>query len=225
MKNQKTKKIVTSAILIALGTAISLFCEFIPFLNLPFGGTITIASLLPLVVIGYMYGPAWGFGAAFVYSLLQMLVGIKTVAGLFTPSDDSFMGIGVAFGVIILDYVLAFTSVGISSLFRNLKHPTAAIAVGSVVGLLACYFFHFISGAIFYGAWAEWFFTDTVVKDLSISRAIMENFSGAGLAAIYSLIYNGCYMIPEILITAGVGAAAANLPFIKKNRIAPAKES
>ena len=218
MKNQKTKKLALSAILIAMGTAISLVCEFIPFLNLPFGGTITIASLLPIVIIGYLYGPAWGFGSAFVYSLLQIVVGLKTVSALFTPTSDSYMGIAVAFGVVLLDYVAAFTSVGLSSLFRKMKKPAAAIAVGCVVGLFACYFFHVVSGALFYGAWAEWFFTDTVIKDLSVSKAIMENFSGAGLATVYSLVYNGCYMIPEIVITTVVGALIANVPIIKKNR-------
>jgi len=219
MKNQKTKKLVTSAILIAMGTAISFFCEFIPFLNLPFGGTITIASLLPIVIIGYMYGPAWGLGSAFVYSLLQILVGFKTVGALFTPTSDSYMGIGIAFGVILLDYICAYTSVGISSLFRKMKSPVAAIAVGSIVGLIACYLFHVLSGALFYGAWAEWFFTDTVVKDFALSRSIMENFSGAGLATIYSFVYNGCYMIPEIVITTVIGAIVANLPVIKKNKV------
>ena len=216
MNDSKTKKLVTSAILIALGTAISFVCEFIPFLNLPFGGTITIASLLPLVVIGYMYGPAWGFGSAFVYSLLQMLVGFKTVGALFTPTDESYMGIAVAFGVLLFDYVLAFTSVGISSLFRNMKSPAAAIAVGSIAGLLACYLFHFISGALYYGLWAEWFFTDTAIKDLAVSKWIMSTFSGKGLAMVYSLVYNGCYMIPEILITAVVGAIAGRSGLIKK---------
>ena len=38
----------------------------------------------------------------------------------------------------------------------------------------------------------------------------MENVSGAGLAALYSLIYNGCYMIPEILITAVAAGALGN---------------
>ena len=213
-----TKKLVVSAVLIALGTAISFVCEFIPFLNLPFGGTITIASLLPLVLIGYMFGPAWGFSASFVYSLLQILVGFRTVGALFTPTSDSFMGIRIAFLVVLLDYVLAFTSVGVSSLFRNMKRPVAAVVVGTVAGLLACYFFHFLSGYLFYGAWAEWFFTDTVVKDLTVSKWILGTFSGKGLAAVYSAVYNGCYMIPEIVITAVAGAAVAPLSLIRKNK-------
>ncbi len=217
MKNQNVKKLVTSAVLIALGSAVSFVCEWIPFLNLPFGGTITIASLLPIVIIGYMYGAGWGFGSAFVYSIIQMLIGFNTIAKLFNPVSDEYMGIGIAFGVIVLDYVLAFTSVGISSFFRKMKSPAAAIALGSIVGLLACYLFHFVSGYLFYGAWAEWFFGDTVIKDFAVSKAILEHYSGNGLAAIYSAVYNGCYMIPEIIITSLVGAIVSNLKMIRRD--------
>lgn len=213
---KKTNKLVTSAMLIALGTAIAFVCEYIPFLNLPFGGTITFASLLPLVLIGYLYGPAWGFGSAFVFSLLQMLIGFRTVAGLFTPDSDSFMGVGIAFGVILLDYLLAFTAVGISSFFRKMRSPAGALAVGSLVGLLATYAFHTLSGWLFYGAWAEWFFTDTVVGELPVAKWILETFSGSGLAAVYSLVYNGCYMIPEILITVVCAIAVSTIPAIRE---------
>ena len=59
---------------------------------------------------------------------------------------------------------------------------------------------HIISGAIFFGAWAEWFFSqDNFYK---IGEKILSTFSGAGLAFIYSVFYNGLYMIPEIIITA-----------------------
>ncbi len=218
MKNPNVKKLVTSAVLIALGSAVSFVCEWIPFLNLPFGGTITIASLLPIVIIGYMYGAGWGFGSAFVYSLIQMLIGFNTIAKLFNPVSDEFMGIGIAFGVLILDYVLAFTSVGLSSLFRKMKKPAAAIAVGSIVGLFACYFFHFVSGYLFYGAWAEWFFGDTIIKDFAVSKAILENFSGNKLAAIYSAVYNGCYMIPEIVITTVIGVIISPLKMIRQGK-------
>ena len=73
-------------------------------------------------------------------------------------------------------------------------------------------------GAIFYGAWAEWFFTDTVLKDLAVSKWILGTFSGKGLAAVYSAVYNGCFMIPEILITCVAGAAVSNMKIIRKNK-------
>ena len=211
-----TRKLVTSAMLIAVGTVISFVCEFIPFLNLPFGGTITIASTLPVVLISYMYGLSWGFGSAFVFALMQMVVGMKTVSALFTPSSDSFMGIGIAIAVIMLDYILAFTSLGLGGIFRNLKSRTGALVLGAVVAGLACYFFHFVSGALFYGAWAEWFFTDTVLKDLPVSKWIMENLTGGGLAAVYSAVYNGCYMIPEIVITAVIAVPVCRIPPVRK---------
>lgn len=216
-KTSNVRKLVTSAMLIAVGTAISFVCELIPFLNLPFGGTITICSLLPIVVISWMYGPGWGFGSAFVYSLLQIAIGTKTVVALFLPDSDSYMGsVWLAFAIIALDYILAFTAVGIGGIFRGMKSKTASLVLGSVLALVLCYAFHVLSGALFYGAWAEWFFTDTVVADLEISKTIMSHFSGTSLAVVYSLIYNGCYMIPEIVITAVGAAAVSAIPAVKK---------
>ena len=217
MQNQKVRKLVTSTMLIALGTAISFVCELIPFLNLPFGGTVTVCSLLPIILISWMYGPGWGFGSAFVYSILQMAVGFKTVAALFTPGDDSYMGsVWIALCIILLDYILAYTSGGIGGIFRKMKNGTVALVLGSLAALFVCYLFHVLSGAIFYGEWAEWFFTDTAVANWSISKAVMNNFSGTSLAVIYSFVYNGCYMIPEMVITSVGAAAVSALPMIKK---------
>ena len=202
--------------LIAIATAISLICEFIPFLNLPFGGTITIASTLPVIAISYMYGLKWGLSSAFVYSLIQIAVGTKTVAALFTPADDGTVAFGVAIGVILIDYILAFTCLGFGGIFAKKLSKKSALVLGSVTVLILCYFFHFLSGALYYGAWAEWFFTDTVIADLAISGYIMETFTGAGLAAIYSLVYNGCYMIPEIIITAIVAVPISVIKQVKR---------
>ena len=216
-KAQTTKKLVTSAMMVALGTAISFLCEMIPFLNLPFGGTVTVASLLPLILIGYLYGPAWGFGSSFVYSIIQIAVGYRTVAGMFTPTSDSYMGARNALFIILIDYILAFTAVGLASLWRKLK-PLPGLVLGSITGLLACYLFHVLSGAIFYGAWAEWFFTDTVAQNFAVSAWIMAHFSGAKLAVAYSIVYNGCYMIPEIVITSLAAAGISTVPTLMREK-------
>ncbi len=216
MKNQRTKKLVTSAMLIAIATAISVICEYIPFLNLPFGGTITLASTLPVIAISYMYGLRWGFSSAFVYSLIQIAVGTKTVAALFTPADDGSVAFGVAIGVILIDYILAFTCLGIGGIYGKFMSKKKALVLGTVTALVLCYLFHFLSGALYYGAWAEWFFTDTVLADLAVSKYIMENFTGAGLASVYSLVYNGCYMVPEIIITAIVAVPISMIKQVKR---------
>lgn len=206
--------------MIAIATVIALICDYIPFLNLPFGGTITIASMLPIIIVSYMFGVKWGLFTAFTYSIVQIIISLThgasgTVAGLFLPDSGFTVIMGII--IILLDYIAAYTSLGLGGLFRNvIKNKTASLVVGGTVALVVCYAFHVLSGAIFYGQWAEWFFTDTIIKDWAISKAIMNNLSGATLSLVYSIIYNGCYMIPEIVITAGVGAAVSIIPQIRK---------
>ena len=206
--------------MIAIATVIALICDYIPFLNLPFGGTITIASMLPIIIVSYMFGIKWGLFTAFTYSIVQIIISLThgasgTVAGLFLPDSGFTVIMGII--IILLDYVAAYTSLGLGGIFRNIvKNKTASLVVGGTFALVVCYAFHVLSGAIFYGQWAEWFFTDTIIKDFAISKAIMQNLSGATLSLVYSIIYNGCYMIPEIVITAGIGAAVSIVPQIRK---------
>ncbi len=83
-KKFNTERLVVSAVLIALATVLSLFQP----LRLPAGGGITILSMLPIVLISYRYGMAWGAASAFIFSLLQMLTGFDTVSALFLPGDN-----------------------------------------------------------------------------------------------------------------------------------------
>jgi len=216
MKQNRVVTLVTSAMLIALGTAVSFLSEMIPFLNLPWGGTITAASLLPVVLISYLYGLGWGLGSAFLFSLLQMAIGFRTVSALFLPSSDAYMGVFCALCILLLDYVLAFTAVGLGGIFRKKLSLSRALVWGCVFALSLTYLFHTVSGAIFYGAWADWFFGESSFSALSLSAFILENFSGIGLAVLYSVIYNGLYMIPEILITSFAAAGAAKIPLIRR---------
>ena len=192
----KTKRLVVSAMLIAAATVLSLIQPF----ALPFGGRITLVSMMPIVILAYMYGTSWGLFSAFVYALLQMVTDLKTVSSFFMPGDSQ-MAIPAAIGVCIFDYVLAFTSLGLGGIFKGkFNNPSKEICLGAIVATIARYIMHIISGAIFFGAWAEWFFSqDNFYK---IGEKILSTFSGAGLAFIYSVFYNGLYMIPEIIITA-----------------------
>lgn len=217
MKTQNTRKLVTSAMLIAVATALALISEFIPFLQLRFGGTLTLASMFPIILISYLYGLKWGLGSGAVYALIQIFIGFKTVAGLFTPTSDSYMALWMAVAVVLLDYFFAYTSLGLGGLFARKKGGCLRLIAGGVVAQLVCYAFHVLSGFLFYGAWAEWFFGSSAAKELAVSAFILEHFSGRGLALLYSLVYNGLYMIPEILLTAGVAAVVYRLPAVSKH--------
>lgn len=218
MKSQQTtRRLVTSAMLIAVASVLALVSEFIPFLQLRFGGTLTLASMLPIILISYMYGLKWGLGSAAVYAVIQIFMGFKTVAALFTPDSDSYMALWMAICVVLLDYFLAYTSLGLGGIFARKKGGCLRLVLGGVVAQVICYAFHVLSGFLFYSAWADWFFTESAAKDLAISGWIMEHLSGRGLALLYSLIYNALYMLPEIVLTAAVAALIYRIPAVSKN--------
>lgn len=201
----KTKKIIVTSLLLAVGTILSLLKLF----ELPFGGTVTIASMVPIVLIAYIYGAKWGLFSAFVYSLLQLILGIGggIVSTMFLPGEGQMI-LSHAITICLLDYILAYVALGLGGIFKGrFRHSTWEIVLGVILALGMRYLIHTVSGFIFYGAWAEWFFADstglsqiTVLKPFC--RWIMKNLSGKTLALFYSIVYNGAYMIPEIIITA-----------------------
>lgn len=220
----KTQRLTTSAVMIALSAGLAVVCALIPFLNLPFGGGFTIASMLPIVLISYMYGLKWGFFVSATYSLVQMLLDLSlgtsasVIMALFMPTSDGYMGALAGAAIILLDYLVAYTVLGFGGIFRNkIKNKGVALCLGSVLALSLRYLAHILSGAIFYGAWAEWFFSqDGFYK---IGAGILEHFSGFSLALIYSVFYNGLYMIPEIIITAVAAVVISRVPYVKKTDI------
>ena len=218
----KTQRLTTSAIMLAIATVLAVVCEMIPFLNLPFGGGFTVASMLPIVLVAYMYGIGWGFFTAFTYSCIQVLISLimgKTVLALFTPSSDEYMGsIWIAIAIILIDYVLAYTVLGSGGIFRKVvKNKTAALVLGVVLALSLRYLCHIVSGYIFYGAWAEWFFSQEGFY--AIGEKILGWLGGHPkvLSLVYSVFYNGLFMLPEIVITSIAATAVSGIPHIKKH--------
>ena len=110
----KTKKIVTSAMLLAF----ALILSFIQILNLPFGGSITLLSMLPVVFISYIYGCKWGVFCAFIYALLQMLVGMGTISAFFLPGDSQ-MAFFSAIMICVIDYIFAYSVLGLGGIFKG----------------------------------------------------------------------------------------------------------
>ena len=209
---KRTEAITLSAIMIAFAISISAICSAVPFLNLPFGGGFTIASMLPIIIVAYMYGTRWGLLTAFVYSIMQMLLGFNTVSSFFLPGDSQMLWYRAVI-VCLIDYVLAYTVLGFGGIFRKRFSTGKALCIGSVFAILLRYIAHIVSGAIFFGTWAEWFFTQDGFP--AWGQAILDTFSGDALATVYSIIYNGTYMIPEIIITAVVACFVTRIPQIK----------
>lgn len=207
----KTHRLVESALMIALAAVLS----FVILFRLPFGGSITLCAMLPLVLISYRYGVRWGLVCGLVFSLIQSLQGVAE--GTFTAAalgvengvyqGGFFVGsqaLAVA-GILLLDYVLAYTVVGFAGALRSRfpGKPVAGILCGTLFAGALRYLCHVLSGAIFFGIWGEWFFSN-----FSWGAGIVAAFPGKSLYFVYSLIYNATFLVPEILLTAVAAALA-----------------
>lgn len=217
----KVRRLTESGMMIALATAISFVCSLIPVppFNFPFGGGITIAGMLPIILIAYLYGTRWGLLTGFVYSLIQMLLGHATVSSLFLPVEEGGMQLGAALLICAIDYIVAYTALGLGGIFRKRLSPVKALVLGSIVALATRYLCHIVSGAVFYGVWAEWFFTLDGIYE-TIGKGILDTFHGSSLSILYSVVYNGCYMIPEMIITPAVAAIIWRIPVLKNRTLA-----
>ena len=71
-RQKKTRKLTLTGIMIALGTVLS----FVPIWQMPLGGTVTLLSMIPIVCLTVLYGMKWGFYSCFIYSVLQLIIGV-----------------------------------------------------------------------------------------------------------------------------------------------------
>ena len=158
----------------ALMIAMSVVLSMLKIFTLPQGGAVTLASMAPLVLVSYRHGLKWGIGTAFTHSLVQM------VLQFYAPPAGTLWAFA---GTILFDYVLAFTVLGTASFFgKPFKNRTVSIAVGASVVCFLRFLCSFASGILIWGSFAP---QGTPVW-------------------IYSLTYNGSYMLPELVITAVV---------------------
>ena len=164
--------IVTGGIVLALSFVLSNIKLF----ELPNGGTVTPASILPVVVFAMAFGPGWGFVVALILSVLQLIGGY-----LVTPIQ------------ILLDYTLGYTAYGLIGFaaqpaserlrIRNpLKRFLNAGIIKAVLFTIAAYlvrwFCSVLSGVIFYAEYAP------------------EGMN----PWIYSMTYNGSFLALDLAV-------------------------
>ncbi len=168
--------VTEGAVIMALAYVLELLCVWLNGVTgvsalLPFGGTITI-SMLPIIYYSYRRGIGWGMGVGFLYSLLQMLL------GFYVPPANKWWAVVLC---VLLDYVIAFTVVGLANVFAKpfTKHRLLGFAVGACSVCVARFVCSFLSGVILWGTYAP--------EGMNVW--------------LYSLIYNGSYMLPNIILT------------------------
>ena len=178
---EKTRKLTICALLVALATVLAFLSKIIPAPWLQ-GGSITIASAVPIIIASLLFGWRWGILSSLTYAIIQMMT------GFYPPPTKALSDF---FLVVMLDYVLAFGVFGLASFFYK-KEKAYTIPVSGFIVMCLRYLCHILSGILIWGVYAE---------------------EGQTVLA-YSVIYNGSYMIPEIIITTVVLAGLIKL--IKK---------
>ena len=188
MQNKKLLALVEGAVMVALATVLS----FIKLVQFPWGGGVTLLSMLPIVIFSIRRGVKSGLIASFAYSLIQFIQGIA-IDGLFGWG----LSAGALVACIFLDYIIAFTVLGIAGIFGNKK--LLNMLGGIVLAMVLRWVSHVISGAaIFHSAGMIW-----------------EAFSTEN-EWIYSMVYNGIYMGIELIATVIVAAILIQLPQTKQ---------
>ena len=173
-KNTASSGSIRALVECALMVALAVVIDLIPMPKWPNGGSVSIAAV-PIIYIAYRHGLLWGLGSGLVYSVVQM------VTGFYPPPTGTFLGY---VGVVLLDYVLAFTAFGLADLFAKPfgKRRLIGYGVGAVCVNLLRFVCSFLSG------WIIW-----------------DSYAPEGQAPwLYSLLYNGGYMLPNAILCAVV---------------------
>ncbi|HAH79035.1 MAG TPA: energy-coupled thiamine transporter ThiT [Ruminococcaceae bacterium] len=166
-------RLVESAILLALSTVLSL----VKIYQMPLGGSVTLCSMLPVLLIGYKYGVEWGLLTSFTYGVIQLLLDLGAALSWgLTPQALA--------ASIVFDYLLAFASLGLAGIWGR-GFPKFVAGLFTAVALR--FAFHVISGVTAYASWLpkEW----------------------GNHLFLYSLAYNGSFLLPDFLICLAVGVA------------------
>ncbi len=163
-KKAQTRELVFAASCIALSFVLS-FVKVKVGAN---GGSVTLASFVPIFIFSYVYGVRKGLLVGTIYGIMQIVEG-----GVYFVNVIQLLA----------DYILAFASVGLASVFKKMsKDAKWGVYAGIVLVVFTRFLMHTVAGIYYYEGMA---FFD---------------------ALIASVLYNGAYMLPELVITTGVVA-------------------
>ena len=182
-----TKQIVVCGICIALAFATS----YVKFLEMPYGGSITLFSMFFITYIAYCFGTPIGFMCGLAYGVMQMVQD----PWLLSPLQVFF------------DYIFAFAALGLGGVFRNLKTKNketgetklskSGLITVYLVGAILRGISHVIGGYMF---WMD-SMPDNFPKSFSAIYPFVYNFSFIGAEAILTTIVLLIPGVAKVLIS------------------------
>ena len=147
--------------------ALSIVLGKIFVLKMPFGGSINL-SPIPIIISSILFGPSWGIYTGFSYSIIKIIFGFQ-MPPVVNPVN--------IIAVFLLDYIIPYTSLGLSSIFKVKGKISIYLAIISIMTLRLLS--TTISGVIIW--------KNLLRPDLNILT--------------YSFVYNSIYIIPETILS------------------------
>ncbi|MDE7406646.1 MAG: energy-coupled thiamine transporter ThiT [Clostridiales bacterium] len=170
-KPMDTRTITYAAVCVALSFALS----YVRLFKMPMGGSITFASMLPLMLFAFMFGSRKGVVVGVIYGLLQAI-------------QDPWIIHPAQF---VLDYLVAFGAIGLTGCMREVGafkgNMRAQFAVGAIIACALRFIAHYFAGVFAFGVYAAGY-----ADAYGISALANEYF--------YSFVYQCLYLIPELAI-------------------------
>lgn len=206
-----TQVLAESAVMVALSIALFAVSEIIPWPSWLQGGGITLFGQVPIVVLSYRHGIKAGLPAALVLGIFELIMGL---------SNFGYVKGAVSYLVVALfDYLLAYGLLGLGGIFRKAfekkesfrARQVPALALGSVFACALRFLCHFLSGVT---VWSEYTQSGGGFTNLD---SLIHGITKASV--IYSVTYNGGYMLPETIITVVGAVAVGSLLDLSKKRV------
>lgn len=163
-----TRRLTEGGICIALALVLS-------YIKIPigvsfggFGGSINLV-MLPLILFAVRWGAGWGVLAGLAFGTLKYIFA---------------EGFAISWISIIFDYTLAYAAVGLAGVLRARGNDYRKMPLAALIGCLARFVIHFISGMTVY------------------AQYMPEEFMSHQMTSpvVYSILYNGTYMLPNTIL-------------------------
>lgn len=157
----------------AIMLALSIALSYVKIYRMPMGGSVTLVCMLPVMLAGLKHGVKWGFITSGLFAAFQLVQALT--GGNVFPYCYTAATVIIC---VLFDYVVPFGALGFTGLLSVKSGKVKALSL--MAALVAVRFIcHFITGVVIWGQWA----TEGMSK------------------AVYSLLYNGQYMLPELVLT------------------------
>ena len=152
--SEKKKMGTRQLVFCAMAMALAFITSYLKLFNMPWGGSVTLCSMLFIVLVAHWYGPKTGVLVGLAYGILQFI-------------QEPYV---LSFFQVCCDYILAFAALGVAGFFAKSKH---GLLKGYIAAVIARGAFHALGGYLY---WMD-YMPDNFPKALTSVYPIVYNYS------------------------------------------------